>query len=154
MLPIFIFQNGGNYVYNQTAQSVINVSGNITYPQNNGTNAYLMNYGYIKVGGSFNAYEGGFTCLQNGSQMQVTNLNYILNCGGPNARFTFPTPAGSAIIRYTGTATIKAQFTTSPNIKIYQATGSTQSMPCGASSWGSAAITTNAPALTDRKSVV
>src|ERR1700761_6647896 len=66
-----VFQNNNNYVYNQTAQSVINVSGNITYPQNNGQNAYLMNYGYIKVGGSFNAYEGGFTCLENGSQIQV-----------------------------------------------------------------------------------
>jgi len=141
------FQNGGNYVYNETANSRLFVSANISYPANNGTNAYLKNSGYIKVNGNFYAYEGGFTCFNSGATMEVNNILYNQNCGGPANRFTFGSASGTAILRYITHSALKASFTTAANWNIYQATGSTQTLTCGGG-WGSATVTASAPALT------
>lgn len=142
-----VFQNGGNYVYNESSTSVIKISGNLTYPQNNGTNAYLKNAGYIKVSGTFNAYEGGYTCFSNGGQMEVNNFNYYNNCANNTNRFTFSSPAGTAILRISGGGTVKSTFTASANWQVYKASTSTVGLQCNGS-WGSATVVNNTAALT------
>jgi len=136
------FQNMNNCFYNETSTSSLTVSGDIIYGQNTNQTAYLKNAGYIRVNGTFNAREGGFTCFTNTGRMETTNLTYIQNCGGPANRFTFGSTTGSAIIRYSGTATIRANFTASSSLHIYRATGAITNSNCSAS-FGSANLFDN-----------
>ena len=141
------FQNNGNYVYNESSTSVLKVSGDVTYPANNGQNAYIKNSGYIKINGTFYAYQGGYTCFMDGGLMDVNNLTYYANCAANTNHFTFGSSSGTAIVRYSGTATLKSSLTASSYFKIYQGTGSTASLSCNGS-WGSATTVANQAALT------
>lgn len=142
-----VYQNSNNHFYNESSTSRLYVSGDIVYPQNNGQNAYLKNNGYISIGGDFNAYEGGFTCLGSGSSLICNNIRYLNNCGNAstNNRFTYSGGSSNAIVQYTGSATIKANFTGSSSIDIYSTVGATaiNNGGCGTGSWGSATVTTN-----------
>lgn len=141
------FQNSNNCFYNESSTALLYVSGNIRFPQNNGQNAYLKNNGYISVGGTFEALDGGFTCFGANSSMETVNLTYGQNCGAPNNRFIYGSASGTAVLRYTGSATLRATFTSAGNYRINRGGSATQSLPCGASSWGSATTATNTPAI-------
>ncbi len=142
------FQNVNNAFYNENDSSRLIISGDLVFPQNNGQNAYLKNNGYIEIGGSFDALDGGFCCFSNGSELQCTNFRYIMNCGGPSNRFTNDGSGGTAIIRYSNQAHLRATLTASSNFDIYQASGSSFNLN-GCGSFGSANLVPNAPALTD-----
>ena len=143
------FQNNNNFFYNEATTSRLYVSGNLSYPQNNGQNAYLKNNGYISINNNFNALDGGFTCLGPDSRIVCNNINYIQNCGGPTNRFTYTGNSNDPIIRYTGSATIKANFTASNFITIYRApgAGALNTGGCGGGSFGNATVVNNAPAI-------
>ena len=141
------FQNTNNAFYNEGATSRLYVGTDIVFPQNNGQTAYLKNNGYISVGGTFDARNGGFSCFSAQSSLETVNLKYGTGCGAPNNSFTFSSGTGTAIVRYTGAATINGSFTSSTHYAINKGTTATQSFPCGASTWGSAAVATNAPAV-------
>lgn len=140
------FQNNNNCFYNESSTSALYVSGNINYPQNSGQNAYLKNAGYIKVNGTFNALDGGFTCFSNTGTMQCTNIKYIQNCGGPANRFTFSSAIGNCTLQYTGSATLNASFTASTAWKINKSSGATQTLNCS-STWGSATVSSTSVVL-------
>lgn len=150
------FQNSNNFVYNELSTSKMTVTGNINFPSNNGTNGYLKNAGYIKVGGNYNAYAGVQTCFMNGGRLECNNFVYMdqnANCNGVSGnRFTFGSASGSCIFRYINTATLYKTFTNDNHWNVYQAGGSTQAIaaPCNsnATGWGSAVILAAAPALT------
>lgn len=150
------FQNANNFVYNESPTSKMTVTGSINFPSNNGTNGYLRNAGYIKVGGTYNAYAGVQTCFLNGGRMECTNFVYMdqnANCNGvAGNRFTFGSASGSCILRYTGSASLYKVFTNDSRWNIYQASGSTQTIqpPCNgnATGWGSANVVSSAPVLT------
>jgi hypothetical protein len=150
------FQNSNNFVYNESPTSKMTVTGNINFPSNNGTNGYVKNAGYIKVGGSYNAYAGVQTCFLNGGRMECTNFVYMdqnANCNGvAGNRFTFGSASGSCILRYTGSANLYKAFTNDNRWNIYQASGSTQAIanPCNGNTtgWGSANVVSSAPAIT------
>ncbi len=150
------FQNNNNFVYNELSTSKMTISGNINFPSNNGTNGYLKNAGYIKVGGAYNAYAGVRTCFLNGGRLECTNFVYMdqnANCNGVvGNRFTFGSSTGSCIFRYTNSATLYKVFTSDNRWNIYQATGSSQTIapPCNgnATGWGSATVVASAPAIT------
>ena len=150
------YQNSNNFVYNESPTSKMTVSGNINFPSNNGTNGYLRNAGYIKVGGSYNAYAGVQTCFLNGARLECNNFVYMeqnANCNGVSGnRFTFGSSSGSCIFRYINSANLYKVFTSDSRWNIYQASGSTQTIaaPCNgnATGWGSATIVSAAPAIT------
>ena len=150
------FQNNNNFVYNELSTSKMTISGNINFPSNNGTNGYLRNAGYIKVGGAYNAYAGVQTCFLNGGRLECTNFVYMdqnANCNGVvGNRFTFGSSGGSCIFRYTNSATLYKVFTSDSRWNIYQAGGSSQTIapPCNgnATGWGSATLVASAPAIT------
>jgi hypothetical protein len=140
------FQNNNNSFFNELSTSKLFVSGNLTFPQNNGQNAYLKNNGYIKVGNSFNALDGGFTCLGENSIIDCVNFRYIQNCGGPARRFTYASATGTCIIRYSETGNVRAELTTSSSITIQKATGATESFS-GCGSWGAATVINDTPEI-------
>lgn len=142
------FQNNNNAFYNEGLDSRLIVTGNISYPQNAGQSAYFKNEGFVEIGGIFRAWDGGHTCLSDGSRLTCNNLEYIRNCGGPSNRFTFSSGSGSAIIRYATDADIRANFTMSSNIQVHQAAASTLNLN-GCGSFGAATIVPNAPIITD-----
>lgn len=142
------FQNVNNAFYNEKDSSRLLVAGNFTYPQNSGQNAYFINRGYVEIGGRFDALDGGFSCFSGGSVLQCNDFTYVMNCGGPSNRFTHDGSAGVAIIGYANQANIRANLTTSSNIQMYQAAGSSVSFG-GCGSFGSATLVPNAPALVD-----
>lgn len=150
------YQNANNFVYNESATSRITVTGNINLPTNNGTNGYLRNAGYIKVGGTFNAGGGTMVCFMDGGRLECNNFTYMdqnANCNGvPGDRFTFGSASGSCIFRYINGATLYKAFTTDSRWNVYQASGSSQTIaaPCNgnATGWGSATILASAPAIT------
>jgi hypothetical protein len=150
------FQNANNFVYNELSTSKMTVTGNINFPTNNGTNGYLKNAGYIKVGGAYNASGGVQTCFLNGGRLECNNFVYMdqnANCNGvAGNRFTFGSASGSCILRYTGSASLYKVFTNDSRWNIYQANSSTQTIqaPCNgnATGWGSATLVSSAPALT------
>lgn len=150
------YQNSNNFVYNESPTSKMTVTGNINFPANNGTNGYLRNAGYIKVGGSYNAYAGVQTCFLNGARLECNDFVYMdqnANCNGVSGnRFTFGSASGNCIFRYINTATLYKVFTNDNRWSIYQAAGSTQSIAAScnghAVGWGSAVIVSAAPAVT------
>ncbi len=142
------FQNVNNAFYNENDSSRLIVSGNLRFPQNSGQNAYLKNNGYIEIGGRFDALDGGFYCFSSGAVLQCNDFRHIMNCGGPSNRFSNDGSGGTAIIRYSSQADIRAAMTASPNYDIYQASGSSVNFN-GCGSFGSANVVPNAPALID-----
>jgi len=149
------FQNNNNYVYNESKQSKLTVTGNVNFNSNSGSNGYVKNAGYIKVGGNYNALAGAFTCFLDGGQMECNNLVYMDNnslCNGvAGNRFTFGSSSGNCILRYITNANLYNTFTSDNHWSVYKASGSTQTLnSCNShtGSWGSAVITANAPALT------
>lgn len=150
------FQNSNNFVYNELSTSKMTITGNINFPTNNGTNGYLKNAGYIKVGGAYNSYAGVQTCFLNGGRLECNSFVYMdqnANCNGvAGNRFTFGSASGSCIFRYTNSATLYKVFTNDSRWNIYQASGSSQTIasPCNgnATGWGSATLVASAPALT------
>lgn len=150
------YQNSNNFVYNELSTSKMTISGNINFPSNNGTNGYLKNAGYIKVGGAYNAYAGTQTCFLNGGRLECNSFVYMdqnANCNGVvGNRFTFGSSSGSCIFRYINSATLYKVFTNDSRWNIYQASGSSQTIaaPCNGNptGWGSAALVTSAPAIT------
>ena len=140
------FQNLDNCVYNENTSSSITVSGDMIFPQNNGQNVYLKNAGYIKVSGTFQALDGGFTCFTNTGQMECANLKYIQNCGGPANRFTFGSATGTCILRVTNNAQLNASFTSSSAWIVSKATAATQNLNCS-STWGSATVISSSASL-------
>jgi hypothetical protein len=140
-----VFQNNGNCFYNESANSLLYVSGNLTFPLNNGQTAYLKNNGYISVGNAFNAYDGGYTCFGSGGQMETQQLNYGVNCGAPANRFTFGSGTGTAVIRFTGSAVLRSTLTASSSYRINAGSPATVNLVCG--SWGSAVVAVNSPAV-------
>lgn len=150
------FQNNNNFVYNELSTSKMTISGNINFPSNNGTNGYLKNAGYIKVGGTYNAYAGVQTCFLNGGRLECNNFVYMdqnANCNGVvGNRFTFGSASGNCIFRYINSAALYKVFTSDSRWNIYQAAGSSQTIatPCNgnATGWGSATLVASAPAIT------
>jgi hypothetical protein len=140
------FQNSDNCFYNEHTSSRLYVSNDIIFPQNVGQNAYLKNNGYISLGGTFNARNGGYTCFGPGAQLETVHLNYGNNCSAQSNHFLYNGATGTGIIRYTGTATLNASLTTSTRYSINRGGSSTHSFPC-TGSWGSAVVGTNTPAI-------
>jgi hypothetical protein len=132
------------------------ISGNINFPSNNGTNGYLKNAGYIKVGGAYNAYAGSQTCFLNGGRLECNSFVYMSqndNCNGVvGNRFTFGSSGGSCIFRYLNNATLYKVFTSDSRWQIYQAGGSSQAIApsCNgnATGWGNATVVASAPVIT------
>lgn len=150
------YQNSNNFVYNELPTSKMTISGNINFPTNNGTNGYLKNAGYIKVGGTYNAYAGTQTCFLNGGKLECNNFVYMdqnANCNGiAGNRFVFGSASGSCIFRYINNATLYKVFTSDSRWSIYQASGSSQTIapPCNSNptGWGNATLVASAPAIT------
>jgi hypothetical protein len=149
------YQNNNNFVYNESATSKMTITGSLNFPSNNGTNGYLKNAGYMKIG-NYNAFAGVQTCFMDGGKLECTNFVYMdqnANCNGVSGnRFSFGSPGGSCIFRYTTSANLYKAFTNDSRWNIYRAAGASQTIaaPCNgnATGWGSAAIVTSAPALT------
>jgi hypothetical protein len=140
------FQNANNCFYNESTTSRLDVSGTMTFPQNNGQNGYLKNNGYISIGNTFDAKNGANVCLGPNSRIETQNFNYGNSCGSQNNRFTYNGSTGTAIIRYTGSATIYGTVTAASQLRINKGSSATQTMNCSGS-WGSATVATNSPAI-------
>jgi len=142
------FQNNNNYFYNESNSSRLYVSGDLSFPQNNGQSAYLKNNGYISVSNNFNANDGGYTCLGPKSRIECNNLYYIINCGGPSNRFTYNGSSDPAIIRYNNINRLKASLTTSDLIHICRApSANTIWLGGGCGSIGNAVVINSAPTI-------
>lgn len=140
------FQNNNNLLYNETENSRLFVTGNLIFPQNNGQDAFFKNNGYMNISQTFNARNGGYTCLGESSVLLCNNLNYATNCGGPANRFSYSGGSSGATIRYNNSASIRSSFTTDHEIDIQQATGGDVNFH-GCGSWGNANFTTDAPPI-------
>lgn len=141
------FQNSNNCFYNESSTAKLYITGNLIFPQNTNQDAYLKNNGYISIGGTFNARNGGFTCFSQDGKLETVNLNCGNNCGAPNNRFTFSSSSGSAIIRYTGSATLYSSLTSSGHYAINKGASASQNSSCPGAGWGSASVATNSPAI-------
>jgi hypothetical protein len=141
------FQNSNNCFYNESSTSKLYITGDLIFPQNSGQDAYLKNNGYISIGGTFDARNGGFACFSNSGKLETVNLNYGNNCSSSSNRFTFSSASGSAIIRYTGSANLYSSVTSSSHYAINKGSSATQTLSCGGAGFGSAAVATNSPAI-------
>lgn len=138
------FQNPINAFFNASPDARLLVSGNINFSSNNSHRGYLINEGFVSVGGNFNQFEGGYLCLNEGSIIECNNYNYSSACGAPNNRVLYGAAFGTGLIRYQTAASIFGRVTNSSNVEIWQAPGSVEIIAnCG--SWGAATLVPNAP---------
>jgi len=138
------FQNPINAFFNASPDARLLVSGNVNFAVNNTQRGYLINEGFVSIGGNLNQFEGGYLCLQEGSIIECNNYNYSTACGAPNNRVQYGAAFGTGLIRYQGAATLFGRVTNTSNVEIWQAPGSVEILAsCG--SWGSATLVPNAP---------
>lgn len=96
------FQNNNNTVYNARLDASIVVTGGISFPSNSNQNSYLVNKGFI-TSNTFSIADGATViCLESGSYIGVSVLT--MNITGINNPVTFGSVSGSAMIRYSGSA--------------------------------------------------
>jgi len=144
-----IFQNTNNVFYNEGLESRLIVSGNINFPQNSGSNAFFKNNGYVEIGGTFNALNGGYTCLGEESVLKCNHFKYGQNCGAPSYNMLYGgANGGTSILQYNSSADLRATVTADPEIEVQAVSGATINFN-GCGSWGSATQVANATIVTD-----
>lgn len=125
-------QNANNRIINCLPASNLTVAGNLTALS---TTSSLTNYGSATISGNINFNEGCQLCIGTGSEISVATITN-------NGLNSVCAPSGAGCIRYTGMATLNQNLTSSSNVNVCRATGSSTS---GGGNFGSATVTLNCP---------
>jgi len=131
-----IMQNANNRIINCLPASNLTVTGNLSVLS---ATSSLTNYGSATISGniSFDGV-GCRLCIGTGSEISVATITN-------NGLNSVCAPSGAGCIRYTGMATLNQIFTSSSNVNVCRATGSSTS---GGGNFGSATVTLNCPSCT------
>jgi hypothetical protein len=138
-----VMEEVNNAVFNESKRARLLVNGSINFAQTQAQTGFLRNRGYIFVDNTLDALDGGRVCLSDSSIIVARNMRYLLNCGGPNFRFSYEDAFGNARLYVENTIVLRGILTSSPNIRFLRGIGSSTNLG-GCGSFGLGPVTNNA----------